>query len=278
MQIGIVGNGFVGDAIYQGMKNHFDILVYDVDSTRSLNTLEEVDKSDIVFVGVPTPMTEEGTFDVSILNSAISNLTPGKIIIVKSTVTPDFAQQLVDKFPKHSLIFNPEFLTERTAVWDFQNPSRIVIGGTNEESIKEVEKMYRIVFPSRLIPIIKTDIKTACFIKYLSNCFFAAKISLMNEFKQISDATGIDWAVAMNGLISSGHVNPMHTKVPGPDGDIGFGGKCFPKDINAFISYSNKMNIDPKMLKAAWDKNLEVRKDLNWLSIEGAVSKKGEKK
>ena len=100
----------------------------------------------------------------------------------------------------------------------------------------------------------------------------------MNEFRQVSDAAGIDWNTALNGLLTSGWVNPMHTLVPGPDGDYGFGGKCFPKDINAFMSYCRNLGIDPKMLQAAWNKNLEVRKNSNWLQIDGAVSKKGEKK
>ena len=109
-----------------------------------------------------------------------------------------------------------------------------------------------------------------------SNCFFAAKVSLMNEFRQVSDAAGIDWNTALTGLITSGWVNPMHTLVPGPDGDYGFGGKCFPKDINAFMSYCRELGVDPKMLKAAWNKNLEVRKNSDWLHIDGAVSKKVE--
>jgi UDPglucose 6-dehydrogenase len=164
-------------------------------------------------------------------------------------------------------------LTERTAVEDFKNPSRIVLGG-DKEYVDTIEKLYRKVFPSRLIEIIKTDAKTACFIKYFCNCFFAAKVSLMNEFRQIADISGVDWDVALNGLLSSGWVNPMHTMVPGPDGDFGFGGKCFPKDINAMIKFIESNNVEPVMLKAAWNKNAEIRKNLNWLLIDGAVSKK----
>ena len=168
-------------------------------------------------------------------------------------------------------MFNPEFLTERTAVRDFKNPSRIVLGG-DKQYVDTVERLYRKVFPSRLIEIIKTDAKTACFIKYFCNCFFAAKVSMMNEFRQLADVSGVNWDTALNGLISSGWVNPMHTMVPGTDGDFGFGGKCFPKDINALIAYSESVDVNPVMLKAAWEKNLKIRKNLNWLTIEGAVS------
>lgn len=277
-KIAIVGNGFVGNAIHQGIKEHFDVLIYDIDVNRRTHSVEDIDKLEILFICVPTPMTPDGHFDVSILNSAITKLSPGKILIIKSTITPASAEGLIECFPEHNLIFNPEFLTERTAVKDFQNPSRIVLGGNDQDSLQKVEEMYRIMFPSRLIEIIKTDAKTACFIKYFSNCFFAAKVSLMNEFRQVSDAAGIDWNTALRGLLTSGWVNPMHTLVPGPDGDYGFGGKCFPKDINAFIKYSQSLNVDAKLLKSAWAKNLEVRKDKNWHRITGAISKDNRRK
>lgn len=277
-KIGIIGNGFVGNAIYQGTREHFKVLVYDAEPRRTLNTFSQVCEADIIFICVPTPMTEDGDFDLRIVKDTVSRFITPKILVIKSTITPSAAQILVDKYPMHSLVFNPEFLTERTAVRDFQNPSRIVLGGNDQDSVQKVEEMYRVLFPSKLLEIIKTDVKTACFIKYFSNCFFAAKVSIMNEFRQVADAAGIDWNTALNGLLTSGWVNPMHTLVPGPDGDYGFGGKCFPKDINAFMSYCQEMGIDPKMLQAAWNKNLEVRKNSNWLHIDGAVSKKGDQK
>jgi len=277
-KIGIIGNGFVGNAIHQGMKDYFDVLVYDSIPEKKINTFARVNELEIIFICVPTPMTEDGAFDLSIVKEVINRLSSNKILIIKSTITPQAAETLIEKFPNQRFVFNPEFLTERTAVRDFQNPARIVLGGNDHNSVQKVEEMYRVLFPSKLLEIIKTDARTACFIKYFSNCFFAAKVSLMNEFRQVSDAAGIDWNTALNGLLTSGWVNPMHTLVPGPDGDYGFGGKCFPKDINAFMSYCKQMGIDPIILQAAWNKNLEVRKDSNWLSIEGAVSTKREKK
>lgn len=274
MKISIIGNGFVGNAIHQEFKKHFTVLCYDKDPSKKLNSFREVCESEIIFVSVPTPMTEDGKFDVCILTSTISKLPAGKIVVIKSTITPASAEELVQSFPQQNLIFNPEFLTERTAVEDFQNPSRIVIGGDDKQSVEKVRDMYRKVFPSRLIEIVETDAKTACFIKYFSNCFFAAKVSLMNEFKQIADKHGVSWDIALNGLLLSGWVNPMHTQVPGHDGNLGFGGKCFPKDINAFIKYAESLGIDPKVLKASWEKNLEIRKNLDWYDIKGAVTKR----
>ena len=121
-KVGIIGNGFVGNAIYQEFSKHFTVLCYDKDPSKKINTLREVCESEIIFVSVPTPMTEEGEFDVSILNSTITKIPAGKIVIIKSTITPSSAENLVINFPGQNLIFNPEFLTERTAVQDFQNP------------------------------------------------------------------------------------------------------------------------------------------------------------
>lgn len=136
-KIAIVGNGFVGNAIHQGIKEHFDVLIYDIDVNRRTHSVEDIDKLEILFICVPTPMTPDGHFDVSILNSAITKLSPGKILIIKSTITPASAEGLIECFPEHNLIFNPEFLTERTAVKDFQNPSRIVLGGNDQDSLQK---------------------------------------------------------------------------------------------------------------------------------------------
>jgi len=268
--LGIVGNGFVGNAIYQGLKEHHKVLIYDTDPNKSQNSVEEISAADYIFLCVPTPTTAAGRLDISIVTTAISNLPGEGPIIIKSTMTPTAAESIIKTFPDKEFVFNPEFLSERTAVEDFRNPSRIVLGGA-PTTVEKVKEMYMKVFPS--VKYITTDHITACFIKYYSNCFSAAKISVINEFKQIADSHGVDWEAALDGFLSSGWVNPMHTMVPGHDGHKGFGGKCFPKDLVAFINYSENMGIDPAMLKAAWNKNLIVREEYDWLRINGAISK-----
>ena len=94
----------------------------------------------------------------------------------------------------------------------------------------------------------------------------------MNEMKQVSDAAGADWDDVMHGFISDGRVGNSHLDVPGHDGDHGFGGKCFPKDINAMITRCEEIGVQPTVLKAAWDKNMEVRENHDWINIKGAVS------
>jgi len=271
MKLGIIGNGFVGEAIFEGLRDHYEILVHDKNPEKSPSSIQEInEQADCVFVCVPTPMSEYGDIDSSIIESVLSEINDNKILIIKSTITPRAADEILKKH-KHKLVFNPEFLTERTAKEDFKDPSRIVLGG-NKEEVSLVKRIYEKVFPKA--KYIETDHKTACFIKYTSNCFSAVKISIMNEFKQMADKDGINWEDTLDGMLSSGWINPMHTLVPGIDGKVGFGGKCFPKDINAFINYAIQIGIEPMILKSSWQKNLEVRKDRNWLSIPGAVAKK----
>jgi UDPglucose 6-dehydrogenase len=277
-KIGIIGNGYVGSSVIFGFSLHADILVYDKIKEKSINSLEEVlEKSEFVFVAVPTPMNlKTNKFDSSILDNVfrdINNFSGRKkdqIYIIKSTVIPGTVEKLQNQYKDLRIVFSPEFLTERSANLDFINATRIIFGGSDKDTL-EVEKMFKVRFP--YAKFIRTDTTTAQFIKYMANCFFAVKVSFMNEMKQGADKLNVNWQDAMNGFISDGRIGNSHLDVPGHDGFHGFGGKCFPKDINALIGVYNELDIDPKIMKAAWEKNLEVREKHDWLEIEGAVSK-----
>jgi len=276
--IGIVGNGFVGSAVYHGFSLHADILIYDKNPSLSVNTLDDtVNGSDFIFVSVPTPMRSAlgGEIDLTIMDSVMEEISrvarDRKIVIVKSTVIPGTVEKYRDLYPNLGFVFSPEFLTERTARLDFINAARIILGGIRED-VEECEKLFRHRFPHTMI--VKTDLATAQFVKYMCNCFFATKVSFMNEMYQIGQRAGVDWHSAMAGFTSDGRIGNSHLDVPGHDGDLGFGGKCFPKDINAMINFSNSLGVEPSILSAAWKKNLEVRKNLNWTEIKGAVSSK----
>jgi len=276
--IGIIGNGFVGSAVISGFSLHTkQIKIYDVDPQRSTHTFDEtIKKSDFVFVSVPTPMTGGlgGKIDLSILESVFEkiNNTRGSsnpIFILKSTVVPGTVERLIKEYPKLKIVFSPEFLTERSARLDFINSSRIILGGS-KANCNKVESLFRSRFPHT--KIIKTDPATAQFIKYMANCFFAVKVSFMNEMRQGADILGCDWNDVMNGFVSDGRIGNSHIDVPGHDGDKGYGGKCFPKDINAFISLFEDIGVNPDVMKASWKKNLEVRDNHDWLKIKGATS------
>jgi nucleotide sugar dehydrogenase len=281
MKIGIIGNGSVGSAILHGFILHVeDILIYDKDPQRSTHSLEEVvDNCNVIFLCVPTPMYETGECDLSIVHDVVSRVSTmrhpqieEKVIVIKSTVVPGTVEALAATYPGLNFVFNPEFLTERRARLDFINTSRIVLGGDRPQAVEAVEKVYRIRFP--YTKIIKTDFATAQLIKYMANCFFATKVSFMNEMHQLCNAVDADWSQCIDGFISDGRIGNSHIDVPGHDGDYGFGGKCFPKDLNALIERARTLGVSPDVMEAAWKKNLEVRKNLDWFDIAGATSKK----
>ena len=279
MKLGIIGNGFVGSAIMHGFILHVDdIMIYDKDKKRSTHSMEDlVIKSDVIFICVPTPMFESGECDLSIVNSVVSELAEyecidSKVVVIKSTVVPGTTEKLANDYPNMNFVFNPEFLTERKARLDFINTSRIVLGSNKAIANSKVEDLYRKRFP--YTKIIKTDFGTAQLIKYMANCFFATKVSFMNEMHQICEAIDGDWDRALEGFISDGRIGNSHVDVPGHDGDFGFGGKCFPKDLNAMIKRAEALGVSPDVMKGAWEKNKQVRKDLDWYDIPGAVSKK----
>jgi len=279
MKIGIIGNGFVGSAIMHGFILHVDdIMIYDKDPKRSTHSMKDlVSNADVIFVCVPTPMFESGECDLSIVESVTEELSQyssinKKVVVIKSTVVPGTTEGLANKYPEMKFVFNPEFLTERKARLDFINTSRIVLGSNNPLANDTVEKLYRLRFP--YTPVIKTDFGTAQLIKYMCNCFFATKVSFMNEMYQVCEAINGDWSAALEGFITDGRIGNSHIDVPGHDGDFGFGGKCFPKDLNAMIKRAEELGVSPDVMKGAWEKNKQVRKDLDWYDIPGAVSKK----
>lgn len=275
--VGIIGNGFVGSAMAAGFALHAKVRVYDADQSKAVDSFEDVvNKSEYIFLCLPTPMnkSDNSKIDLSIIDSVLSDidkLKPAgdKIIVIKSTVVPGTTDKFAAKYPNLSIAFNPEFLTERTANLDFINAARIVLGG-EQKLVDSLERLYRARFP--YTKIIKTDSKSAEFIKYFANCFFATKVSFMNEMLQASEKFGCNWNDVMNGVMSDGRIGNSHTDVPGHDGSRGFGGKCFPKDINAFINFFKDIGVQPTILEAAWQKNLEVRENHDWNQIPGAVS------
>lgn len=278
MKIGIIGNGFVGNALANGFGLFCDVLIHDKDPGKTANSIHEtVNSSHIVFVCVPTPMktSEMGRVDLSIIKDVLNELrdhlneSHDPLIVIKSSVPPGSVESFIEEYKTLRIVFNPEFLTERNANLDFLNATRIVIGG-DPVNCQQLHDLYRERFPYK--HIITTDVTTAQFIKYMANCFFSVKISFMNEMLEIAEKLNVDWEKAREGFVTDGRVGNSHLDVPGHDGSRGFGGKCFPKDINAFINIAKENGIDPKVLEAAWNKNIEVRANQDWKNIPGATS------
>ena len=240
-KVGVIGNGFVGEAISFAFSSIAKIYIYDIDPSICLDDIESVHGCDFVFVCVPTPMYEDGSQDLSYVESVFKFAKSKPVYILKSTVIPGTTEKLTKQYPNFKIIFSPEFLTERTAKLDMLTQSRIILGG--ELSLTEKVK---VLFNKRfkIKNIIQTDSKTAELTKYMNNTFFATKVSIMNEFKMLSDKIGANWDDALRGFVSDGRIGDSHLNVPGHDGKLGYGGTCFPKDVNALLSFSKNMELN----------------------------------
>ena len=288
MKLGIIGNGFVGNAIAHAFIPFMEVKIYDKDPNKcsgegfTQGLCGVVNDSDVVFVCVPTPMRQDGTIDLSIVESVFEDIetlrkpeVESPVFVLKSTVVPGTTRKLKEKHPSLPIVFNPEFLTERHARFYFLNQSRIILGfetdlddGMDNLTANKVRDLYNARFSGSNFVI--TNYETAEMIKYFNNLFFAVKVSFMNEMKLVADKLGtINWDKAVRGFVSDGRVGDSHIKVPGPDGKPGFGGSCFPKDINAFIAFADSVGLDLSVLKGAWATNLIVRPEKDWEDLKG---------
>ena len=265
-RVGILGNGFVGSSLAFGFSTcneyDFSIKIYDVNPDKSTHSLEDTVKhSDFIFLCLPTPPKEDMSIDLSYIETALEQIrgyidSEKQLVIIKSTVIPSTCRKLSSKYGL-KILSNPEFLTERTAKFDFINAVQIIIGSDKKEDGLKLKSLYEKRFHSKKYLI--TDTITSEFIKYFLNCFFSVKISFVNEMYQAGKALGVDWHDSIEGFTGDCRVADSHVTVPGKNGELGFGGKCFPKDLNAMIKFSETLGVEPCVMEAAWKKNKEIR-------------------
>ena len=272
MKIGIVGQGFVGSAVYAGFKNYFNVETFDLNKKSTCDSLKTlVEKSQFIFICLPTPMEKDGKCHIGIVENVISeinSISTKKILIVKSTIPPGTTEKWNKKYKNVDIVFNPEFLTEANALDDFKNQTRIVLGGTRKSNAR-VKRLFTKAFPK--VPVIHTSSTIAEMVKYVTNCFLATKVSFANEMYQICDYLKIDYDKVIEYAKHDDRLGYSHWNVPGPDGDFGYGGHCFPKDVKALINVAMELesSITPTILNATNSKNDEVRKNRDWEQQKG---------
>jgi len=265
-KIGIIGCGVVGDAVKAGMSPCFEVLTYDKHKNSTCESIydlaQQVDGP--IFVCVPTPMNDDGSCDISIVDSVVFEVNEAAkytydypVVAIKSTVIPGTTTALSNKYPYIDLCFNPEFLTERNAEEDFKNQNRIIIAGDPNACIVTGD-CYSEAFPDITQQHSHVS-EEAEMSKYIINVHLAVKVALANEFKQICDAMSIDYKMALMMALFDERLGKSHWKVPGPDGKLGFGGTCFPKDLNALVYKAGKLEVSTPVMSGTWKKNLEVR-------------------
>jgi UDPglucose 6-dehydrogenase len=282
MNVGIIGAGVVGLATATVLKKKHTIYVYDkFKDEYKLSMPELVFNSEIAFICVPTPMKQSGEMDLSPITDSLDNLLevhkrinkdPSSLIaVIRSTSVPGTADYLSTKYP-FKFASNPEFLTEKNALSDMENTSRIVIGATDNQTSSKIRELYISLFPNAQYFL--SDNKTAEMSKYSANVFLASQIVLANEINGICSSLGIDYNKIKEVLLSDKRIG-RNLDVPGHDGNHGFGGKCFPKDLAALIHLSETKGYDPLLLKQVWDLNQRVRENRDWLNITGATTSNG---
>jgi nucleotide sugar dehydrogenase len=271
LQIGIIGQGFVGNAVYQKFKNYYDILTYDLDTSKSNSSRENlIEKSNIIFTCLPTPMNADGSCNISIVDSVLDEINKAaqqkKIVVIKSTIPPNTTATFNKKYKNLDIVFNPEFLTERNAVSDYENQNRIILGGPRPATTT-LKQIFSKVFPEA--HIIKTDSTHAEMVKYLTNTFLSVKVSFANEIYQTCQALDIDYDKVVEYATLDERLGNSHWAVPGPDGDLGFGGTCFPKDLSALIHLTSQHQTLNNVLKATMETNNMVRTNRDWETMKG---------
>lgn len=272
--VGIVGKGFVGGAMYENLKDAFNVLVWDTDaSKRNVEKFDDfVNGSDIIFVCVPTPMKDTGECDTFIVASVIDDIAQidrRKYVVIKSTVTPGTTERLSKDF-QMTIGFNPEFLTEANAYSDFRNQRLIVIGADDQGLAAVMTQLYY-EFNAKVdnhAHVVQRTTKEAELFKYLANCFLATKVIFANEFKALCDKVDVDYGKIAELAVLDKRLGHTHWRVPGPDGKYGFGGSCFPKDSSALLSYAAEHGAELWLLTEATYINDEAR--------EGSLFKKFE--
>ena len=237
MNIAIIGHGFVGKAVDFGFE-HPNVHKVIVDPVLYGNTTKGLRGQDIsyAFVCVPTPMGEDGNINASIVREVVVDLIryTDAIIIIKSTVTPNIISKTWDN---SRIVYNPEFLVEKSALEDFINPDFHIIGSDLDTHVgKSVENLYENYSNCNPAPFFHMNLAEASFVKYGINTFLATKVTFFNQlFDVMKDFGDVNYSRVSKAIGSDPRIGLGHTKVPGFDKKKGYGGACFPKDVRAFV-------------------------------------------
>ncbi len=244
-KIGIVGVGMVGGALYNYLS---DAIPYDI--VKYPDNKQKISEADIIFICVPTPHNDTG-HDLSFVREAIENIKGEKIIIIKSTVLPETTDKLQVEYSQHKFLFNPEFLVEKTAQEDFNNPDRQIIGYT--KASQDLAESILAILPrapyQKVMPSTEAEL-----VKYFCNTFLATKVVFANQIYDLAQKLKVDYdtvreAAAADERIGSSHLDIFY------EGFRGYGGKCFPKDVRSLIQIAEELGVDSKLWKVVEEIN-----------------------
>ena len=254
---GIVGIGMVGGALQKYLEKKEGLELFLYDKGKNLGSPEEVNKAELIFICVPTPYLKDGKgFDLSHVEETFNILQGEKVAVIKSTVMPGTTEMLQQKYPRHKVLMNPEFLTEETADQDMAYPDRQIVGYTEKshEVAGDVMQLLPLAPFERILPATEAEV-----VKYFGNTWFSVKVSFANQMFDLCQALGVDYdrmveAAAADKRIGRTHLNVFHK------GYRGYGGKCLVKDIRSLIQLADTKGVELKLHKTAELINNELMK------------------
>ena len=255
MKIGIIGLGFVGGAMIKSLLlKKIDVKGYDKYKQGGIGSMCEMLNTDIVFLCLPTLYDDKlKMYNKDAINEVCDHLEKNSyngLIVIKSTIEPETTNNLSNKHKNMQFCHNPEFLTARTAFEDLHNQKHIVLGcGPNcsNEMYNKLKNFYITTYPEA--DISECSSLESESMKIMCNSFYASKIMLFNEYYLLCEKNGANFETIKGMMLKNGWINPMHTNVPGPDGNLGYGGACFPKDTNALCQYMKGYNSEHMVLE-----------------------------
>lgn len=257
MNIGIIGMGFVGKAV-AAANSQFTTIVNDPLYANSVS-LDNFINCNVIYVCVPSPQLEDGMCDTSILESTLNNLYSVGItnipIICKTTAPPSAYAMLHEKYP--NIVHCPEFLTAANNITEYVNRTSTILGGNDYWCKQAKNAMFEVNIGHEFVI---TDINTASLFKYIMNSYLATKVTFMNEFNELATKLGIDWNEIKKCAITDSRIGKTHMQVPGPDGNFGWHGACFPKDISAIMHEAKTNSINMTLLDTIMSTNIQHRK------------------
>lgn len=288
-RIGIIGVGMVGSPLKRwfeesGHKRGSDLFLYDIDPKKKY--FDNINMADIIFIAVPTPRNSNGSCDLSAVKSALRMIvdSASKIIVIKSTVPPGATEYFQNEFPLWKILFNPEFLTEKQAWEDFIRPDRQIVGFT-EHSIDAAHIVLSLLPKAPFMSPwgintykpIRITATEAEIIKYGGNIHFVRKVNFANLLNLLCEELGVDYENVRRGMAADFRIGDSHLDV-NHGGYRGWGGYCFPKDLDAFITFIKGLGDygSAKLLEADRDFNKGLL-NIQGLSVED-VSRHGFKR
>ena len=265
LRIGVAGIGFVGGAMLASFRKQpgaAQVTTYD--KYRGIGEAKHLLHTDILFLALPTELDgETKAYDLSAIHDVCSFLQLhafSGVVVLKSTVLPGTTEQLAQRYAHLQLVHNPEFLSAATAERDFHEQRHIVLGkhsSTPEAAFERLRTFYATLYPAADITVCSCGesemMKIGC------NAFYSVKIQFFNEIHALCARQGLSYDCVKEMMLKNGWIHPMHTRVPGHDGQLSFGGKCLPKDSCALAEVMRAQGTPHRVVRAAVEEQAAMR-------------------